>query len=77
MFEMKDIKPGSVLTLKTHMSGYYQVRVKEVSEPYRARYSQSVTITVDAWRYYRDDPWTETLHTIKVSQHDSVTIEKI
>lgn len=76
MFELELIKPGMSLTLKSSMAGYYQVRVKDVGNIRKQGYSSTVAITIDAWRYYKDEPWNLHETTIVISASDSVSINE-
>ena len=77
MFQLDSIKPGDVLTLKSHMAGYYQVRVTDVNPIVKNGVVTSVIITVDAWRFVKDEPWNKGVHNQTITSSDSVAIEKI
>lgn len=71
------IQAGDILTLKTHLTGYYQVRVKEIGPTYWSTNGWTRTFVVDQWRFSPDDVWIKSSHTQRVTEKDSVTIEKI
>jgi len=53
---LRSIQEGDVLTLKSHMSGYYQILVSSVSEPREEPLDcLRVVVTSKAWRYEREE----------------------
>lgn len=77
MLEIDLIQAGDILTLKTQQTGYYQVRVKEIGPSYHTANGLTRTMVVDQWRFSPGDEWIPSSHTQRVSERDSVTIEKI